>query len=138
MPLGDTTYVIEARPELATHLASFEERDFVELLLAPVVLTRTEGATSGWRAVDHSMYVTLLFLAGLREYVPLREDADFARWFGSTEMTLSLFHQWWSLRRLEAETVADEALPLLKQHIGSVPDTGNPLVDARLEQLRHG
>jgi len=42
----------------------------------------------------------LLFLASLREYDPINDDAEFAAVFGSAVISAGLFDRWFVVRRL--------------------------------------
>ena len=75
----------------------------------------------------------LMFVARLREYTPLSDDADAMRVLGSAQVSATLFDQWWSIRRLYMEESQDE----LEGYLAAVRDkialTGNDVVDRYLD-----
>jgi hypothetical protein len=132
-------YVIEARPELAARLRDLVEPDFAGLLLAePVMYSRQESTDSTWEESERLLPVKLFFLASLREYAPLADDAAFTRVLGSPHISASLFDRWWTARRFEVdrELESDAIEAELRPYLNSVEATGSPRIDGWLAALR--
>jgi hypothetical protein len=71
----------------------------------------------------------LLFLARVKEYVPLSSDAVFERVFGSSRLSIHMFDRWWTIRRLEETYNAEFLYPLLRQFFHLVDRTDNDIVN---------
>ena len=117
-------YLIEARPELESVAHAHPELSLPELLLDPVVLSHEEGGRRAASNSEQAHVVKLLFLAQIREYDTLDDDATFARIFGSPRLNAVLFDRWWTIRRLECDGSAESLVPLLER-VGHLVDGGD-------------
>jgi hypothetical protein len=129
-------YLVEPRPELAEHLRGRVESDFADVLLDPQLFRREEHSRTMWFEPQRLAQAKLLFLASLRQYTPLADDAGFAAVFGSAAISVEQFDRWFTVRRFQV----DEELNVLegwsRQFIGRVEPSGVPLVDEWLAEVR--
>jgi hypothetical protein len=112
------------------------DRDLADLLLEPKMLSNQEGGRSFWSHDDHAATMKLLFLAQVKEYEPLSQDAEFERCFGSPRLSTELFDHWWTIRRLEVDDTAEGLSPLLRQFFHLVDRSENQRVNEWLEWVR--
>jgi hypothetical protein len=99
---ANVLYLIEPLAALGSFLATrVGDKDFLEALLQPAVLTNHEGGKTDWTDEDHTLFVKLVFLASLHDYYPTQTDEGYAGVFGTDQLTTELFDQWWTIRRLE-------------------------------------
>jgi hypothetical protein len=122
-------YLIEPRPELANHLLGQVDPDFAEVLLEPRLYRRQEGGNSAWLHADRLAQAKLVFLASLREYDLVVDDAGFAAVFGSAVVSVELFDRWFTVRRLEVEQELELLEARLREPGLRVEPSGRPLVD---------
>jgi hypothetical protein len=127
-------YLIEPRPELAARLRERCDADFAEALLEPELFSNDEADRSSWRNADHVLLIKLLYLARIREYTPLASNADASRILDSDRISIDVFDQWWTIRRLTFEGSAHALRDYLRPPIsGNIVRTGNALVDSWLK-----
>ncbi len=128
-------YLVEPRPELAERLRDCVAPELADLLMEPLLYRRQENTGSNWLAAERLLQVKLLFLADLRQYTPLAEDAGFTRVFGSAQISMALFDRWWTARRFQVE----EELETLEERLCSCKDriepTGSSKVDDWVSSL---
>jgi hypothetical protein len=130
-------YLIEPRPALAEHLRGRVEPDFADVLLEAQLYRRTEYDRSMWFEPQRLAQAKLLFLASLREYDPIDDDAGFSAVFGSAAISVELFDRWFLIRRLGVDDDLDSLEGRLRAVIDRVVPPGIPLVDEWLLEL-HG
>jgi len=128
-------YLVEPRSELAGHLRGRVEPDFADVLLEPRLYRREEHSRSAWFEPQRLAQAKLLFLASLREFTPVADDAGFAAVFGSAVISVALFDRWFVVRRLQVEQELDLLERWLREHLGRVEPTGMPTVDQWLSEL---
>lgn len=130
-------YLIQPRTGLAEWLRPRVEPEVVELLTERQLVANDEfvGRTS-WRDDENALRVKLLFVAGLRDLIPLKDDNSCEAILGSREISASLFDRWWTVERFELEANVDDYMAELTRSLPSVPLTGNPVVDGWLSELK--
>jgi hypothetical protein len=132
--LYDAHYLIEPLPVLIEKMRKWHDDTLAEVLLQPHFFKRTEGGNSSWLFADLEATAKLLFLASLREYLP--ESDEFAAIFGQACISVSIFDQWFQLRRL----LLDDDLEVLEEGLRAcsfpVEETGRPIVDWWLRDIR--
>jgi hypothetical protein len=129
-------YLIEPRHELTAWLHDRVDSELADLLRQPAVLSNKEADRSDWTDQAHVEAVKLVYVASLRQYSGLETDAEFEAALGSPRISVSLFDQWRTIKRLEFDGSIDELLPFLAQHIGSTDRTGISVVDDWLDWVQ--
>jgi hypothetical protein len=130
-------YLIVPRKELTDALRQAGS-DLARLLAQPSLWTKTYGHRSAWRRADCRSQVKLLFLASLKmDYGHLPE---FRELVGELQViSIDIFDARWVLRDIHeidvAEYVASELVPDV---VASIQETGNPLVDRWIAEMKAG
>lgn len=107
------------------------------ILLQPILTSRNYADRSAWRITDSQLAVKLLYLARLREYVPLTDDERALKILGSAVIAEDVFDRWWSIRIFRMEEGPSEQLhDYLVARIDKVEPTGNPVLDEWLKSLK--
>src|SRR5215510_7399036 len=111
-------YLIQPRPELAEWLRPRTEPDVVELLTERQLIANDEfvGRTH-WRDDENALRVKLLFVANLRDLIPLKDDDSCEAILGSREISVALFDRWWTVERFELEANADDYMAELTRSL---------------------
>lgn len=130
-------YAIQPRPEFAEWLRTRTEPDMIALLTEPKLVSHDEfiGETS-WRDSENTLRVKILFLAGLRDLTPLADDSGFNAILGTPEISSKLFDRWWTIQYFEEECNVKEFMSELTRSLSSVKQTGNPVVDEWIANLK--
>lgn len=114
------------------------ESGISDILLQPILTSRNYADRSAWRVTDSQLAVKLLYLARLREYVPLTDDESALKILGSAVIAEDVFDRWWSIRIFRMEEGPSEQLhDYLAARIEKVEPTGNPLLDEWLKSLKN-
>jgi len=131
-------YLIQPRLELAEWLRPRTEPDVVDLLTGRQLVTNDEfvGRTF-WRDEENLLRVKLLFVANLRDFIPLKDDESCEAILGSREISVSLFDRWWTIEALELEGNVNDFMGQLQRSLPSVQPTGNSVVDEWLRELKN-
>ena len=130
-------YAILPRPELADWLRSRTTLNMIELLTESTLVSNDEfiGETA-WREPENTLRVKILFLAGLRDLIPLKDDVGCNAILGSSAISPTLFDRWWTLQYFDDLCNVKEFMGELTKSIHSVPPTGNPVVDEWIDEIR--
>lgn len=130
-------YAILPRPELAAWLRSRTTLNMIELLTEPTLVSNDEfiGETA-WRETENALRVKILFLAGLRDLIPLQDDAGCNAILGSSVISPALFDRWWTIQYFDDVCNVKELMGELTKSTQSVPPTGNQVVDKWIDELR--
>lgn len=104
--------------------------DSITLLLDALLTSRNHVDRSKWRESDIELAVKLLYVARLREYTPFADDEAAKKIFGSDRISVDVFDQWWSIRRLALDEGPSEDM---EDYLVALNDKfqpiGNELVD---------
>lgn len=106
-----------------------------DILLQPVLTSRTWSDRSAWRQDAVAMAVKLLYLARVREYEFLSSSSDARRVLGSDGITVQVFDRWWILRELPWEEPSEyweDYLAAVSEHVEA---TGDLAVDDMLRVI---
>jgi hypothetical protein len=132
----DVFYLIEPRAVLAEHLRERVEPDLVDVLLEPRLYRCKHSDRSVWFEQNRLVQTKLLFMAAQRGYSPISDDEGFANAFGSATINVGLFDRWYTVRCFRIEDQLEDLEPRLRECLDSVRETGNPVVDEWLAELR--
>lgn len=114
------------------------EKTIADILLEPILTSRSYADRSSWRTAEAQLVVKLLYLARLREYVPLAEDEYAIQILGSKAIAENVFDCWWSIRCFAMEEGPSEQMhDYLAARADKVEPTGNQAVDEWLKSLKN-
>lgn len=131
-----TTYFqIDASAEALKWFPSVLSADEAEILLEPVLTSRSWSDRSAWRQKSVVVAVKLLYLARIREYVFLAAPADARYILGSDAISIEVFDRWWSLREMPWEEPSENWEVHLAVVAEQVGPTGDHAVDDMLRAL---
>ena len=129
-------FLVEPNAEALREFPIHVDTGMTEILLEPLLTSRTFGDRSPWRVEEVELAVKLIYVARMREYTPISEDSVAKRVLGSDEVSIQLFDRWWSVRRLYMEEGRSEEMEdYLVSAVHKVKPTGNPTVDTWLTGL---
>jgi hypothetical protein len=130
-------YLIEPNVDAFRQFSARIDSEYSGLVLEPWLTSRQYADLSAWHMVDLELAVKLLYLARLREYEFLSEDAKAIHALGSAAISEAVFDRWWTVRRLHLNEGSSEQMEaILGKMLEKVPATGNELVDEWLQTLK--
>ncbi|CUI07458.1 hypothetical protein [Massilia antarctica] len=110
--------------------------DLAMILLDYLLTSRAHYGSYLWGEEEGELVVKLLHLARMREYDGLSDSESAMRILGSDRISVDVFDQWWTIRRLEMEEGPSEDMhDFLIALVDSVIPTGNDVVDDWVKQL---
>lgn len=129
-------YIIEPKTKLKEILEGFES-EFKELLFEKKVWANPEADRSGWDQDAHALRIKLLFLAFTKSDYSETREIEFL--FNGRKINEALFDSYWELHRFELdEHTTDAEKNISMDSFNEMSDTGNPLVDAWIQQKKKG
>lgn len=129
-----TRYIIKPSGSLESRLAQCQS-ELGELLAQTALWTKSEGQRTIWKAEDRKAQIKLLFLALLkRDYTG---NPIFHLLLGDFPLAERTFDEFWSMEQVDCEEVVDDIVQELEpQFVDQFEETGRPLVDAWVSDLR--
>lgn len=113
------------------------ETSIADILLGSILTSRNCADHSGWRVTDSQLAVKLLYLARLREYVPLVEDECALKILGSASIAENVFDRWWSIRLFGMEEGPSEQMHgYLAACVDKAEPTGSQLLNEWIASLK--
>ena len=131
-----TTY-FQIEPSVAA-LARFPSvltAEEADILLEPLLTSRSWADRSAWRQDAVAMAVKLLYLARVREYEFPSSPGDARRVLGSDAITIQVFDRWWTLREMPWEEPSEHWEGYLASVSEHVEATGNVAIDEMLQTI---
>jgi hypothetical protein len=106
-----------------------------DILLQPVLTSRSWADRSAWCQETVAMTVKLLYLARVREYEFLSSSPDARRVLGSDDITTQVFDRWWTIREMPWEEPSEHWECYLAAVSKKVEATGRIAVDDLLHAI---
>ncbi len=135
MGVHDETYVISPSQVLKLRLEKYDSALAETLRLSAMWIIEGVGDRSPWSEVDREIQIKLLFLALLKTYYV--DSLDFADIVGELFITVEAFDTHWTIAKVyDGELVSEAEEELSPEVVNDIQDTGNPLVDEWIAQLK--
>ena len=106
-----------------------------DILLQPVLTSRSWADRSAWRQEAVAIAVKLFYLARVREYAFVSSPADARRVLGSDAIAIQVFDRWWTIREMPWEEPSEhweDYLAAVSEHVEA---TGEVAVDEMLRAI---